>query len=139
MLQRAVKYVRWRAFALAAVGLLVMGVGVASVVSSLGNFALASLVILIGAVIVHIARLRLKESDTLLILTPDRIWTKELGWQAWGNLLVILHETGGMDTLEIRRPEDFTPRFFERVSTLNIHAHELRQWIKRFSIQKSSL
>lgn len=36
-------------------------------------------------------------------------------------------------SLEIRRPNTFTPRFFEYVSVLTIRETELLNWVERFA------
>lgn len=82
---------------------------------------------------VLVNRLKLKEKDVLLRLMPTQIWTKEFGWQPWKGLLVKLEDSRQGCSLEIRRPNTFTPRFFEYVSVLTIRETELLNWVKRFA------
>ncbi|GAB2791726.1 hypothetical protein GCM10027175_33050 [Hymenobacter latericoloratus] len=123
-----VRYNRWSAWLQVALGLVLLGTGIAL------SPTIAGLILLLaGAVTVHIASLRLRESDVLLRLTPERIWTKEFGWQPWKKLVVNLESDRNGYTLEIHRPSSFTPRFYARVSTLTITAKELKAWAMQFA------
>ncbi|WP_324672846.1 hypothetical protein [Hymenobacter sp. GOD-10R] len=89
---------------------------------------------LLGALVIHMASLRLKESDVLLRLTPEKVWTKELGWQSWEDLAVSLERVRlGYYSIEIRRLHDLTPRFFEYVPYLDIEGKELASWVQQFA------
>ncbi|WP_188814952.1 hypothetical protein [Hymenobacter cavernae] len=94
---------------------------------------------LVGALIIHMANLRLKERDVLLRLTPEKVWTKELGWQSWENLAVSLERIRlGYYSLEIRPVNDLTPRFFEYVPYLDIEGEELKRWVQQFARTSNS-
>lgn len=139
---REVKYVRWKAWVHVALsgGLVLGGLALAWVTSE----ALPGLpVAFVGAVLVHISRLPLREPDVLLRLTPTRVWTKELGWQEWGKVLVFVERTterwgGGWRSshLVVHRPNEFTPRFFENIAMLDIGEAELRRWLGQYARRK---
>jgi hypothetical protein len=128
-----VKYVRWKAFIQLAFGILLAVSGILLAVCTEGLILVGVVAVFAGMIFIQMARIRLQESDTILLLTPTMVWTKEFGWQPWESLLFILENTRKDCTLEIRRPTDFTPRFFEWVGTLTISKSELSQWIKRFA------
>ncbi|MGI4865257.1 MAG: hypothetical protein ACRYFZ_15150 [Janthinobacterium lividum] len=132
---REVKYVRWKAWISVAFGLAIAGVGLAAC-WEFNKLPLGAAVTLFGAVMVHVARLRLVESDVLLRLTPDKIWTKEFGWQPWGSLVVDLDINHRESSLEIHRPNEFTPRFREDIAKLDISPAELRHWVTRYAGQQ---
>jgi hypothetical protein len=128
-----VKYVRWKAFIQLAFGILLPVSGILLAVCTEGPILVGVVAVFAGMIFIQMARLRLQENDIILRLTPTMVWTKEFGWQPWESLLFILENTRKDCTLEIRRPTDFTPRFFEWVGTLTISKSELSQWIKRFA------
>lgn len=133
MAMREVRYNRWSAWLQAGLGLALAGMGIVSVFAPEENeLAFGGLIfVLVAAIILHRARLRLKEQDVLLRLTLDKVWTKEFGWQPWEKLVVSLEYGKQGYILEMHKPDKFTPRFYENVSTLNIDADELKKWIKR--------
>ena len=132
---REVKYVRWKAW----VGV-VFGVAVAlgglAVCRDLDYLFPGAAIVLLGSLMAHVARLRLLENDVLLRLTPDKIWTKEFGWQPWERLVIDLDINRRSSRLEIRRPNEFTPRFWENVAHLDISPAELRQWVARYAVRR---
>ncbi|MBF9224179.1 hypothetical protein [Hymenobacter ruricola] len=129
---KEVRYVRWKAMMQVMVGAAIATGGLLIIASS--KQALPGVLFLIfGTIMALVNRLKLKEKDVLLRLTPEQIWTKEFGWQPWGSLLVKLENSRQGYSLEIRRPTDFTPRFHEYVSALTISEHELQDWVKRFA------
>jgi hypothetical protein len=128
-----VRYIRWKAFILLAFGILLVVCGILVAVCTAGPILAGVVAVFAGVIFIQMARLRLEERDTILRLTPKMVWTKEFGWQPWENLLFILEYTSKDCTIEIRRPTDFTPRFFEWVGTLTIDKSELSHWIKRFA------
>jgi hypothetical protein len=127
---REVKYIRWKAWVGVALGLGV-ALGGLVVCHDLAYLFPGAAIILAGALIAHVARLRLVENDVLLRLTPDRIWTKEFGWQPWNNLVIELDINQRESSLEIHRPTEFTPRFRENIAHLDISPAELRRWVAR--------
>jgi hypothetical protein len=129
-----VKYVRWKAFIQLSFGIVLAVIGILLALCTAGPILVGVVAVFAGMIFIQMARIRLQESDTILRLTPTMVWTKEFGWQPWESLLFILENTRKDCTLEIRRPTDFTPRFFEWVGTLTISKSELSQWIKRFAI-----
>ena len=129
---KEIRHVRWKAIVQVVTGAVIASGGLLLLLH--GNNALlgwASLVF--GAIMVLVNRLKLKEKDVLLRLMPTQIWTKEFGWQPWEGLLVKLEDSRQGYSLEIRRPNTFTPRFFEYVSVLTISETELLNWVKRFA------
>ncbi|QDA59583.1 hypothetical protein [Hymenobacter jejuensis] len=131
---KEVKYIRWKAMVFVAFGASISFVG-AYLCSDFERIILGIAVFVFGALLMHVGRLRLRENDVLLRLTPEAIWTKEFGWQPWNKMVVELDRTqrAFTATLEIHRPNDATPRFFEYVSHLTISENELRQWLERFA------
>jgi hypothetical protein len=130
-----VKYVRWKAWVGVAFGLAVVLGGLA-VCRDLAYLFPGAAIILAGAVMAHVARLRLVENDVLLRLTPDKIWTKEFGWQPWTNLVIELAINQRESSLEIHWPNEFTPRFRENIAHLDISPAELRQWVARYAVRR---
>jgi hypothetical protein len=132
---REVKYIRWKAWVGVAFGAAV-ALGGLAVCRDLAYLFPGAAIVLLGAVLVHVARLRLLENDVLLRLTPDKVWTKELGWQPWDRLVIDLATNRQSSSLEIRRPNEFTPRFWENVAHLDISLAELRQWVARYAVRR---
>jgi hypothetical protein len=132
---REVKYVRWKAWVGVAFGT-VIALGGLVVCRDLESLFPGAAIILLGAVMAHVARLRLIENDVLLRLTPNKIWTKEFGWQPWGSLVVDLAINHRESSLEIHWPNEFTPRFREDIAKLDISPAELRQWVERYAMRK---
>jgi hypothetical protein len=128
-----VKYIRWKAFMQLPFGILLVVSGILLAVCTTASIFTGVVAVLPGMIFIQMARIRLQERDTILRLTPTMVWTKEFGWQPWESLLFVLENTRKDCTLEIHRPTDFTPRFFEWVGTLTINKSELSQWIKRFA------
>jgi hypothetical protein len=132
---REVKYIRWRAWSSVAFGL-VVALGGLAICRDLAYLFPGAAIALLGALIAHVARLRLVENDVLLRLTPDRIWTKEFGWQPWGKLVIDLDINHRESSLEIHWPNEFIPRFREDIAKLDISPAELRQWVERYAVRK---
>jgi hypothetical protein len=127
-----VRYNRRSAWLQVLYGVILAGMGI-----WLLCFTIAGLLLmLIGAVIIHVASLRLREHDVLLRLTPKQLWTKEFGWQPWSKLIVSMQYDRNGYTLEIHKPSDFTPRFYARVSTLTIDKKDLLSWVERYATAK---
>jgi hypothetical protein len=128
---REVKYSRGNAYFSLSFGLTVLAGSTYALVLDFANLFFARVFMLSGAIIVQISRSRLQAKDVLLRLTPDMVWTKEFGWQPWEKLEVELKDKGkyGGLTLEIHRPNEFTPRFLESIDSLDIDEEELRQWL----------
>ena len=129
---REVRYVRWKAILSVCIGAFVILCGLALCIEF--DSFMPSIIVLLGAVRAYTGNLRVREKDVLLRFTPQEIWTKEFGWQAWSNLEVVLEEAGQGYTIEIRRTGHYTPRFLEYVSNLTIDAHELKKWIQQFAV-----
>jgi dipeptide/tripeptide permease len=79
---REVRYDQSQSWFLVGVGVCVVG-GAAAWGLLNDAWIGAGVIVFIGAVIIHLGRIRLQEKDVLLRLTIDRVWTKELGWRRW--------------------------------------------------------
>jgi hypothetical protein len=128
-----IKYVRWKAFIQLAFGILLAVSGILLAVCTEGPILVGVVAVFAGMIFIQMARIRLQARDTILRLTPTIVWTKEFGWLPWKDLLFIIEQGRRDCTIEIRRPNNITPRFFEWVGTLTISKSELSQWIKRFA------
>lgn len=134
---REVRYVRSDAWVRVALcGLLTLGGLVLAWVSATPWLGLG--VTFGGAVATQVARLPLLEPDALLRLTPQGVWTKELGWRAWNEVVVTLERNDrsrgwNAHVLHIHLPAEFIPRFIEGVGMLDISEVELRHWLNRYA------
>ena len=143
---REVRYVREQGWAIAALGVLAAGGGVILVLYTDVSWIVGAIVVFVGAVVVHIARLQLQETDVLLRLSADRVWTKELGWRKWSDVEIRLYkrqtrssgEITGPGQLEIRLPNDANRRFIESIGNLDISQSELEQWLCSKNIERIS-
>lgn len=142
---REVRYAREQARAMAALGIIVVLASVAIALFAEVSWIAGCIIVFVGAVIAHICRLPLQESDVLLRLTADRVWTKELGWRRWTEVETRLYkrpakpgQLAGPGQLEIRLPHDANRRFIESIGTLDIDLAELEWWLRPAAVERVS-
>lgn len=139
-----IRYNQWTAWLQTGVGIGVAGLGAyvayqyteqVKLEYGLGNLG----VVVLGLLIAHMARLRLQERGVMVRFTEQEVWTKELGWQPWNKLRVVLdvgRNEQGM--LKIHRPPDAARRFFAYTGVLDASTTEMKSWIQRYGAAPES-